>query len=479
MALNPTSSPCVYGAVLLLVVCSTASGVEVPAPGTVLEKMTLANDYFMDKWPDPTIDIVTNRTRPSNIWTRATYYEGLMSLYYADSQTTYYDYAVQWAESHNWQPAYGNTNPTHADNQCAGQTYLELYLIDPRPERLAPIKSAVDQLLNSTQNNQWWWVDAIQMSMPVFAKLGAILDDDRYYEKMYDIFNYTKTQHGSRGPGDSGLYNETDHLWWRDADFDAPYTAPNGEDTYWSRGNGWVFAGLARSLDVMPLDAPHRQELVTTFQEMAAALLPIQRGDGFWNVSLHDPNDFGGRETSGTAFFVYGLAWGLNNGLLQGEDYLQAAVDGWNGMANDALHPDGFLGYVQSTGKQPSDGQPVSYTSVPDFEDYGLGAFLLAGSEIYELGLALTPGDIDGDGDVDTDDLARIAANFRRGGGRSAGDLTGDQFVDLADFRIWKSHYSGELPEGFVLVARAPETSSLIMLGVAAALLPLRKTRRR
>ncbi|MCA9242056.1 MAG: glycoside hydrolase family 88 protein, partial [Planctomycetales bacterium] len=430
MLLNSNSTMHCFGALLASMAAWPAWGAEVPPPNSVLEKMTLANGYFMDKWPDPTVDIVTNRTRPSNIWTRATYYEGLMSLYYVDSQSLYYDYAVEWADSHNWEPAYGGTTTTSADNQCAGQTYLELYLIDPQPERIAPIKATIDGMLNSSQSNYWWWIDAIQMSMPVFAKLGAVLDDDRYYEKMYDIFSYTKTQHGS-----NGLYNEADHLWWRDADFDPPYTAPNGEDTYWSRGNGWVFAGLARSLDVMPPGAPHRQELLATFQEMAAALLPVQRSDGFWNVSLHDPNDFGGRETSGTAFFVYGLAWGLNNGVLEGDEYLEAAVDGWNGMANDALHPDGFLGYVQSTGKQPSDGQPVTYDSVPDFEDYALGAFLLAGSEVYELGLALTPGDVDGDGDVDTEDLSIIAVNFRRGGGRPLGDLTGDQFIDLADFR--------------------------------------------
>ena len=118
---------------------------------------------------------------------------------------------------------------------------------------------------------------------------------------------------------------------------------------------------------------------------MMKALLPIQRADGFWNASLHDPNNFGGKEVSGTALFIYGMAWGINNGLLKEKKYLPVIAKAWNAIVKDAVQPDGGLGYVQGTGKQPSDGQPVTYTSKPDFEDYGLGCFLLAGSEIYKL----------------------------------------------------------------------------------------------
>ncbi|MBN2105619.1 glycoside hydrolase family 88 protein [bacterium] len=353
---------------------------NLPSADEVVEKMILANQYFMNKWPDPTVDIVTDKRRPSNIWTRATYYEGLMALYRVAPQKAYYDYAVDWGEGHRWRPAYGDTWTKNADNQCCGQTYIELYQIDSKSERIGSIKETIDRMVIDDNNDAWWWIDALQMAMPIFAKLGAIYQDSLYFNKMYNIYNYTKIQHGT-----NGLYNPEDHLWWRDKDFDSPYTAPNGEDTYWSRGNGWVLTALARVLDVMPKDAPHRDEYMTTFKEMAEALIPIQREDGFWNVSLHDPNDFGGRETSGTAFFTFGLAWGVNHGLLNEDKFKTAAIKGWNGLVNDALHDDGFLGYVQSTGKQPSDGQPVTYDKVPNFEDYGLGAFLLAGSEIYQM----------------------------------------------------------------------------------------------
>ena len=346
----------------------------------VLKKMNKANDYFMKKWPDPTINIVTDKSRPSNIWTRAVYYEGLMALYGIDPKDTIYNYAVRWAEGHNWEPAYGGTTTRVADNQACGQTYIELYQIDQQPKRIEKIKTDIDNMLNSSKIDDWWWIDALQMAMPVFAKLGAIYKDTSYYNRMYDMYMHTKTVEG-----DSGLYNSVDHLWWRDKDFDPPHTSPNGEDTYWSRGNGWVIAALARVLDIMPDDAPHRDEYITTYKEMAEAIIAVQREDGFWNVSLHDSTEYGGKETSGTALFVFGLAWGINSGLLTDSVYKNAALKGWEGMVDDALHEDGFLGYVQSTGKQPSDGQPVTYDKVPNFEDYGLGAFLLAGSEIYKM----------------------------------------------------------------------------------------------
>ncbi len=372
---------------LVAIFCSSCSTSEskktktlsLPAQSDILAKMTLTNSYFMAKWPDPGIPIITDKKRPSNIWTRAVYYEGLMDLYALDAQKKYYDYAVAWADAHQWSFRSGNKT-RNADDQCCGQTYIDLYLIDPQPNRIAPIRECIDNMVNSDINDDWWWIDALQMSMPIFAKLGVVYKDDRYFEKMYQLYMYTKTRHGTHG-----LYNPEDHLWWRDKDFDPPYKEPNGEDCYWSRGNGWVFAALTRVLDIIPENAPHRQEYLTTFKEMAAAIKAVQRDDGFWNVSLHDPDNFGGKELSGTAFFTYGMAWGINQGILSEKDYLPAVVRAWNGMVSDSVHPNGFLGYVQGTGKQPSDSQPVTYGRVPNFEDYTLGAFLLAGSEVYQL----------------------------------------------------------------------------------------------
>ena len=352
---------------------------KLPNREDVLKTMVLANKYFMDKWPDTGKTIITNRERPSNIWTRAVYYEGLMALHTIYPKEAYYDYAVSWGESHNWGMRNGNTT-RNADDQCAGQTYIDLYNIDPQPERIKNIKICMDMLVNTPQVNDWWWIDAIQMAIPVFAKLGVLYDDDRYFEKMWDMYEYTRNDHG-----DNGMFNPADGLWWRDQDFDAPYAEPNGEDCYWARGNGWVVAALTRVLDIMPKDGPHYESYLNDYKVMLEALLPLQRKDGLWNVSLHDENNFGGKEITGTSLFIYGMAWGINNGILDEETYLPVITKAWNAIVEDAVHDNGFLGYVQGTGKEPKDGQPVTYDSVPDFEDYGLGCFLLAGTEIYKL----------------------------------------------------------------------------------------------
>ncbi|GJM33977.1 MAG: glycosyl hydrolase family 88 [Saprospiraceae bacterium] len=345
-----------------------------------MEKMRLANAYFMEKWPDVGKRIVTNKSRASNIWTRAVYYEGLMALYKIDKQQVYYDYAVSWADFHKWDLRDGETYSRNADNQCAGQTYIDLYLIDKQPERIKHIKASIDSMMNTSKIDDWSWIDAIQMAMPVFAKLGVIYKDEAYFERMYQMYRFTKKEHG-----DNGLYNKKDRLWWRDGDFDPPYKEPNGEDSYWSRGNGWVVMALARVLEIIPKDAPHRKEYTKDLKNMVKAIAKVQRPDGFWNVSLHDPTHFGGKETSGTAMFVYAMAWGINNGILKEKKYSPVLTKAWNALIKDALHKNGFLGYVQSTGKEPKDGQPVTYRKVPDFEDYGLGAFLLAGSEVYKM----------------------------------------------------------------------------------------------
>ncbi len=368
------------------IVCIIIAGISgitqaqtLPDRAEVLGKMELANKYFMEKWPDVGKTIITNKERPSHIWTRAVYYEGLMALHEIYPREEYYNYAKDWADFHQWGFWGGNTT-RNADNYCAAQTYIDLYNLSPSPEKLKNTRAQTAMLLHTPQNDDWSWIDAIQMGMPVLAKMGVLENDDRYFEKMYSMYMFTRNKHGK-----NGLFNEKDGLWWRDADFTPPYKEPNGEDCYWSRGNGWVIVALAKVLDIIPENAPHREQYVKDLKQMAKALLPVQRKDGFWNVSLHDPTNYGGKELTGTAMFIYGMAYGVNNGILDRDTYLPAILEGWNAMVKESLHDNGFLGYVQSTGKEPKDGQPLSYTKIPDFEDYGLGSFLLAGSEVYKL----------------------------------------------------------------------------------------------
>ncbi len=344
--------------------------------------MRRVNDYFMKKYADPTAVMPyfsRRKNYESNIWTRAVYYEGLMALYSIYPENRYYDYAYDWAEFHKWGMRQDNTTTRNADNYCCSQTYIDLYNLTPEPKMLTKTIACMNMLVNTPQVDDWTWIDAIQMGMPVLVKLGKLKNDPRYYEKAWEMYAW------ARNTLAGGLYNQKEGLWWRDKDFVPPYKEPNGKNCYWSRGNGWVVAALVRVLQDLPADDPHRDVYIADLQAMCKAAKACQRKDGFWNVSLHDESNFGGKETTGTALFVYGMAWGINNGVLDRKEYLPATLKGWNAMVNEAVHENGFLGYVQGTGKEPKDGQPVTYNSVPDFEDYGTGCFLLAGSEVYKL----------------------------------------------------------------------------------------------
>lgn len=357
---------------------SSTSSFVVPNRNEVLSTMRKVNDYFMKKYANPTLPSFTNKKRPSHIWTRGVYYEGLMALYTIYPEDRYYDYTYKWAEFHQWSLCYGTTH-RNADSQCVGQTYLDLYEMTGCKEMIRKIKANIDMVVNTPQVDDWTWIDAIQMAMPIYAKLGRITGDNRYWEKMWKMYCWTRNTCGTKG-----MYNPKDALWWRDADFDPPYQEPNGEDCYWSRGNGWVYAALVRVLNEISANEAHREAYIKDFKAMSRALKQCQRTDGFWNVSLHDDSHFGGPETSGTSLFVYGMAWGIRTGLLPVSEYLPVVVNAWSALSK-AVHSNGFLGYVQGTGKEPKDGQPVTFQSVPDFEDYGVGCFLLAGSEVYKL----------------------------------------------------------------------------------------------
>lgn len=360
---------------------STANNIDLLNKKEVLETAERANQYFMNKWPDTGKEIVGKKVWPSNLWTRAVYYEGLIALYKVDPKKEYYDYAMSWSEKHNWDMM-RDTYTRNADNQACGQTYLDLYEIDGKknPERIKLVKASIDSMMATNKVDDWWWIDALQMGMPIFTKLGRMTGEKKYFDKNYEMYAFTKYKHGG-----NGLYNPKDKLWWRDKSFVPPYKEPNGEDCYWSRGNGWVVAALARTLEDTPKSDPHYQEYLQDYKDLLSALLPIQREDGFWNASLHDPTNFGGKEMTGTALFVYGMAYGINNGLIDKKTYLPVVVKAWNAIAKDSVQPNGFLGWVQGTGKEPKDGQPLSVSKEPDFEDYGLGCLLLAASEVYKL----------------------------------------------------------------------------------------------
>lgn len=414
----------------------------------VMHALELANDHFIQKYPDPGKPTFVKRERPSNLWTRGVYFEGLASLAEVErlvggeKYPVYYKYMLDWGMAHKWMPRNGVTT-RDADDYCCCQTYLDMYwmgnplesvpvidveagkVVTGHPVKnsqwIAPTIECMDNVIaahgtpwiaggqtkSQGSNGDWTWIDAIQMGLPVFSKLARIghftgdKNAARYTRQGWAMYATSRNEVGG------GLYNPEDGLWWRDADFVPPYTEPNGQDCYWSRGNGWVYAALVRAMDAMlvgknaaspdylePLgekkwrnigEDAHFRDYRNDYLAMTGALVKCQRSDHFWNVSLHDESNYGGVELTGTALFIYGMTWGVRHGYLSRKKYLPIIEQTWNAMVKTCLHEDGFLGYVQGTGKEPKDSQPVTYDKEPDFDDYGLGCFLLCGTEIVRL----------------------------------------------------------------------------------------------
>jgi rhamnogalacturonyl hydrolase YesR len=208
------------------------------------------------------------------------------------------------------------------------------------------------------------------MVMPVMTKLYKVTGNQLYLDKLYEYFTYAS----------SIMYDPETNLFYRDARYVFPkHKTINGKKDFWARGDGWVFAGLAKVLKDLPKNYKHRDFFVKCFQKMAKTIRLSQQPEGYWSCSMLDPLQAPGRETSGTAFFTYGLIWGINNGYLDEKTYLPTALNGWHYLSTIALQPNGKVGYVQPIGEKAIPGQVVDASSTANF---GVGAFLLATSEM-------------------------------------------------------------------------------------------------
>ena len=342
----------------------------------VLATAEKVNDYFMSRNQDPTKPTNVGKIRPSHLWTRAVYYEGLTALYEVAPKPSYLEYIDKWGDFHEWTPRNG-VNTVDADDQCCGQTYLWRYGMTKDDRMLNPLKQNLNLQIKTGKKDYWWWIDAIQMAMPVYAQMTAVTGNPEYLDYAVESYLYSRDSIGG------GLYNIRDGLWWRDKRFIEPYVESDGKPCYWSRGNGWVYAALVRTLEAGGIDNPKLSVLKDDFINMSKSLLRIQRPDGFWNPSLAS-EAYAGAELSGTALFLYGMSWGIINGILSGKAYEKSCELAWKAIKS-CVHPNGFLGFVQGTGSGPADSQPVTFDKVPDFEDYGTGCFLLGATEYYRL----------------------------------------------------------------------------------------------
>lgn len=324
----------------------------------------------------------THKPEAWSFWHVAAYHTGNMEAYKLTGKPEYLDYSLAWADHNQWKGAkgddrskwkynYGETDDhvLFGDWQICFQTYADLYNVKQEENRIKRAREVMEYEMDTPQNDYWWWADGLYMVMPVMTKLYKITGNQKYLDKLYDYILVS----------DSIMLDNETGLYFRDGKYVWPkHKSVNGKKDFWARGDGWVLAGLAKVLADLPADYGHRDFFETKYRRLADAVVASQQPGGYWTRSMLDPEHAPGPETSGTAFFTYGLLWGLNNGYLKGAKYEDAAKKGWNYLRGTALQQDGSIGYVQPIGEKAIPGQVVDRNSTADF---GVGAFLLAACE--------------------------------------------------------------------------------------------------
>ena len=303
----------------------------------------------------------------------------------ADDPKPYNDFLKMIGERNEWKL---HKRPYHADDHTVGQFYLSLAREFKDPAMVKPTKEHFDWILANPKtgslewsgygrntkkkktdcHDRWGWCDALFMAPPVWARLAAVTGDQKYLDFMDQEYHATYDI----------LWDQEDKLFWRDTSFFSK-REKNGRKLYWARGNGWVFGGLALMIPDLPENWDGRAFYIDLYKTMANSLKDCQRADGTWSMGLlGGVEGYPVKETSGTSFFTFGLAWGINNGLLDRATYEPIVMEAWAALT-ECVTEEGILGYVQPVGAAPGD----AYEDKT--EVYGIGAFLAAGTEVYKL----------------------------------------------------------------------------------------------
>ncbi len=319
-------------------------------------------------------------------WTHGALYPGYLALDGIQANPKYREAVKKVGEENGWK---NWTRTYHADDYAVSQVYSELYQLTRDPVMLKPSIDQFDLMLADPATGdvceikhgkrgskeaakikmRWWWCDALFMAPVAWAKIYDLTDDPKYLDFMLKEWKATS----------EFLYDKEEHLFFRDKSyFPEVKKEKNGKKVFWGRGNGWVLGGLVRVLQVLPDSHPDRAFFVTQFQEICNKMIAIQPADGVWRASLLDPDNFPIQETSSTSFISFALAWGVNQGLLNREK-AEPAVRKALGVLNTFITPEGKLTHVQPIGADPQ------HFDTAGTEVYGVGAFLLASSELYRM----------------------------------------------------------------------------------------------
>jgi rhamnogalacturonyl hydrolase YesR len=349
---------------------------ELPTQRAVLNIIAKVNNHWQSK----------NNFRTSAFWHSAVYHVGNQAAYSVTSDEKYRTYAENWAEYNLWKGAtsddvsvwkyknYGEDEDyvLFGDWQCCFQTYIDLYNLDSTKNatKIARAREVMEYQMNMSAVDFWWWADALFMVMPVMVKLHKVTANPQYLTRLVDYYKYAEDL----------MYDKDANLFYRDAKYIYPqHKTNNSKKDFWSRGNGWVFASLAKVISDIPADSRQRPVFLSRFRAMAPAIASCQQPEGYWARSLLDLPFAPGFETSGTALFTFGFLWGINNGILGRDRYAPIVQKAWDYLQNTALSDSGVVGYVQPIGERATQDLDVGPMTTADF---GVGAFLLAASEL-------------------------------------------------------------------------------------------------
>ena len=357
---------------MVLLPCSIAAQGETSAQ--VLKKIEKVNDYWQ----------ANNSPQCRAFWDNAAYFTGNMEAYRLTGKAQYYEYSEKWCRHNNWMGAtsndksrwryktYGEGNDfvLFGDWQICFQTYIDMYNLVPADYKVARAIEVMSHECSMEDNKFWWWADALYMVMPVMTKMYLLTGEVKYLDKLHENFLWS----------DSLMWDKEAQLYYRDGKYIWPKvtTACDGGKSFWARGDGWVLAGLAKVLADMPRDYQHRPIFVQRFQQLAEGVARCQQPGGYWSRSMLCEDDAPGPETSGTAFFCYGLLWGVNHGYLDKAQYAPVIEKAWNYLSTKALQADGSIGYVQPIGEKPD---PTKIVDARSQAPFGTGAWLLAACE--------------------------------------------------------------------------------------------------
>lgn len=341
-------------------------------PEEVKENMKRVADWQIEHYRDS----YSGRNEPHHAlhWTNGALYMGMVKWAEIADDDSYWEWMKQIGAENNWKL---HDRIYHADDHTVGQMYCSLYDKYGQKEMIQPSIDQFDFILYHQSmsklnwktkfcQDRWSWCDALFMSPPVWAKLYRITGNEMYLEFLMKEYKATT----------DFLFDKKESLYYRDESY--MNKLDNGTKIFWARGNGWVFAGLVNIMNELNPKSKEYKYFLEIYKKMAAKLIKIQTPEGHWAMSLLGQEFYPIPETSGTSFFVYGLAWGINNGILDKETYEPAAIKGWKSLLSH-ITDEGMLGFVQPIGAAPGMAWPDKT------EVYGTGAFLSAGSEMYKL----------------------------------------------------------------------------------------------